>query len=487
MDSSSPRSRVRSGGGFRHQPGSPVNPLVLLIILVIGFGLIIIGGFYVLTAWTVVVTVNGTQNTVRSHQPTVASLLAELQMSIEPQDVVSPSGDTPLRNGLIVSITKAHPVQLEADGQQRRVLTQSIQPRDILAEAGITVGPHDLIRVDNADLKQEPYAAPPYAIQVIRALPVQVDDNGAKSTIFTVNRTVGGVLYDAKMSLYLADAVRPDLAAPITENSVITVRRSVPVTIRVDGRSLLTRTHGKTVGETLAETGIALIGLDFTVPDASSPVQPDMTIRVVRVTEEDTIIERTPVDFKRVSKPDPTLPLDTRQVIQQGIAGLVERRVRIRREDGVEVSRSAVESVVVQAARDEITAVGTLPTLKTLDTPDGPVQYWRALKMRAASYKPSSAGRSHDDPLYGVTATGEKLHKGLVAVDPQVIPLGTRLYIPGYGTAVAADTGGAVQGLVIDLGYGDDDYQEWSGTVDVYLLPPVPAPDQIPIFPEEGH
>src|SRR5262249_42945302 len=179
-----------------------------------------------------------------------------------------------------------------------------------------------------------------------------------------------------------------------------------------------------------------------------------MTIRVVRVTEDEEI-EQSPLPFKQITQPDPTQPIDTRQVIQQGIPGVQEQRIRIRREDGLEVSRSAPESVILVAPRDEITALGTMPVLKTLDTPTGKIQYWRALKMRAASYKPSSTGKSPDDPQYGITATGKQLRKGIVAVDPKIIPLGTALYIPGYGMAVAEDIGGAVQGLVIDLGYGD--------------------------------
>jgi 3D (Asp-Asp-Asp) domain-containing protein len=51
----------------------------------------------------------------------------------------------------------------------------------------------------------------------------------------------------------------------------------------------------------------------------------------------------------------------------------------------------------------------------------------------------------------GRTATGLPVGPGIVAVDPAVIPLGTRLSVPGYGEGVAADTGGAVQGLTIDL------------------------------------
>ena len=53
--------------------------------------------------------------------------------------------------------------------------------------------------------------------------------------------------------------------------------------------------------------------------------------------------------------------------------------------------------------------------------------------------------------LQGTTATGAPVGYGVVAVDPSVIPLGTRMTIPGYGEAVAADTGGAIQGSVIDL------------------------------------
>ncbi len=53
--------------------------------------------------------------------------------------------------------------------------------------------------------------------------------------------------------------------------------------------------------------------------------------------------------------------------------------------------------------------------------------------------------------LQGKTATGMPVGPGVVAVDPSVIPLGSRMYVPGYGNGVAADTGGGIQGAVIDL------------------------------------
>ena len=275
----------------------------------------------------------------------------------------------------------------------------------------------------------------------------------------------------------------PDPGAPIGSDNLITLRRSIPITIQVDGRSLPTRTHAATVGAALAEAHVALIGLDYVQPDPATGIADGLSIHVVRVAEDD-LIERTSIDFKRAVQIDPTLPIDTRQVIQPGVPGILERHVLVRREDGIEISRSEPETIIAQQPRDEITAIGILPVLKSLDTPNGSLQYWRVLKMQVASYRPSSTGKAAGDPQYGLTATGQKLHKGLVAVDPRLIPLGSAVYVPGYGTAIAADTGGAVQGLVIDLGYSDDDFQEWSGTVEVYLLPPAPPPDQVPLLPD---
>lgn len=71
----------------------------------------------------------------------------------------------------------------------------------------------------------------------------------------------------------------------------------------------------------------------------------------------------------------------------------------------------------------------------------------RAIFMNASGYSAYDPGNS------SYTATGSLLQKGLVAVDPNVIPLGTKLYIPGYGNAIAADVGGSIIGNRIDLAF----------------------------------
>ena len=86
--------------------------------------------------------------------------------------------------------------------------------------------------------------------------------------------------------------------------------------------------------------------------------------------------------------------------------------------------------------------------------------------MEATAYLPT------DGSVHGITATGIPARHGIVAVDPDVIPLGTRVYIPGYGMALAADVGGAIVGDKIDLCM--EDYSEamrfGRRAVKVYIL-----------------
>ena len=96
---------------------------------------------------------------------------------------------------------------------------------------------------------------------------------------------------------------------------------------------------------------------------------------------------------------------------------------------------------------------------RTLETPDGPVTYWRKIRMYATSYSPARSGTPKSAPWYGRTRIGLKLRKGIVAVDPKVIPLQSWVYVPGYGKAIAGDTGGGIKGKWIDMGFDDFNYE----------------------------
>lgn len=107
------------------------------------------------------------------------------------------------------------------------------------------------------------------------------------------------------------------------------------------------------------------------------------------------------------------------------------------------VENSRTETIEIPV--EEVPTVEEIPPENVVETPQGYVPYTQVLGMEATAYLPT------DGDGAGITATGIPATYGIVAVDPAIIPLGTRVYIPGYGEALAADTGGAIYGYKIDL------------------------------------
>jgi 3D (Asp-Asp-Asp) domain-containing protein len=233
------------------------------------------------------------------------------------------------------------------------------------------------------------------------------------------------------------------------------------------------------VGEVLAQEGIALMGQDFSQPPGDSPITGDEIIEVIRVREK-LEIEQEILPFETKWLPDENLSLDRQEIRQSGNTGVIKTRTRVRYENGQELTREIEDEWLDQEPNDRLIAYGTQITVRTLETESGPVEYWRKISMLATPYSAATSGKDRDHPRYGITRSGLQAGYGVVAVDPKVIPLMTELFIPGYGRALAGDTGGLVIGKHIDLGFDEDqplpDLYEWR---DVYVLTPVPAADKI--------
>ncbi len=368
-------------------------------------------------------------------------------------------------------------IRIDADGQTIELRTSETDLATLLSQAGVALKPGDEVWVDGALLTEEAPAAPT-RISVRRAITLSIVEGGIPKPLTTPARTVGEALWQAGFRLTRADAVQPSLNTPVTAGLTITVQLARPITVQADGAILSARAQANTVGEALAEAGVPLFGLDYAVPAADQPLPADGALRVVRVHEE-TLIEQTLIRRETVYQALPEADIDTVQTLQAGADGVQRRSVRARYEDGLEVSRTPASDVLVQAMQPRIIGYGTRITPRTVETTDGVIEYWRAYTVYATSYSPSRAGVAPTARNFGLTASGQRLTKGLVAVDPRYIPLGTRLYIPGYGFAVAADTGGGVKGRFIDLGYDDWNYVPWSKVVTVYFLTPAPSADRI--------
>jgi len=222
-----------------------------------------------------------------------------------------------------------------------------------------------VLRIDGRDysvehLEGQTWKQTPQAIQVLRSATVKVVDGERQLIVHTTQADVGRALDSAGVMLYLADAVSPDLSSPVYDGLVIEIARSVPVTVVADGRQLHTRALGPTVGDALAAIGLALIGQDYTQPPGTARLEPDTIIRLVRVTEK-VIVEQEAIPFSTVYRPDPSLPETQERIVQEGTAGLRERQVRERYEDGQIVRRTVQHERVMQPPVPRLIVYGTRP------------------------------------------------------------------------------------------------------------------------------
>lgn len=427
---------------------------------------------YQATLTTVTLWVDGEQRWVRTHQPTVALLLSDLGIALRAEDALTPALETPLESGMVVQIRRARPVILAADGVERLFYVHDINPADLLAREGVVLSGQDRFIV-RAPLAGDPPDTQ-FRIEVRRAVPVVLETGAVRTTFYTHATTVGEALLENGMVLYRADRVFPSAETPLQSGMHIRLERSVPVAIHVDGHVLHTRTHRNRVGEVLADLGVLLNGQDYTVPALEASLGDGIEVQVIRVNEV-VVVEQSPIPFETVWRADSEMELDTQGLLQEGAPGVLERRRRLRYENGELVERRIEGESVILPPTNRVMGYGTKVVVRQLQTPYGVVEYWRKFRMLATSYSASTAGVSPSHPHYGRTATGIPMRDGIVAVDPRVISLGTQVYVPGYGIGLAADTGGAIRGKRIDLGYSDENLKLWYAFVDVYLLTPVPA------------
>jgi len=363
------------------------------------------------------------------------------------------------------------------DGNQIHTLATSERvPGKLIVQAGIVLGTADSILFNgNIVPSDKPISqAKINVLQIRRAVTITV--NG--KTIQTTARTVGEAIAQTGTQVYAADQFNPPADTPVTNGLTVTFTPSHELTVSVDGKQIRIRSSAATIGGALAEAGIPLIGLDSSQPSENEALPQDGQIRVVRISESIVLAQKS-IPFKSDFQSSPNVELDHQEILQPGQPGLSVSRVRIRYQDGVEVSRQTESETVVRPPKDRVVGYGTKPVVHTTTVDGVQIQYWRAVQMFATSYSPC---HSAADRCYPGTASGKPVQKGVVAFiyNWYVNMRGQALYIPGYGYATVEDTGGGIPGkLWIDLGYTDAQYAQeggqWGKYVTVYFLAPVPS------------
>lgn len=191
------------------------------------------------------------------------------------------------------------------------------------------------------------------------------------------------------------------------------------------------------------------------------PLQPIKTESrfEIKLIEDVTVLPK-----KTVYKDNPEVEAGVDEVLEEGEDGKKTKIIAITYYEGKEYNRevTATENI---PAKDKIISRGTKIVWRSLDTADGEIRYWKKIRVWATHYDSRCLGCND------WTAIGMRAGKGVIAVDPKVIKMRSRVYVPGYGLAVAGDTGGAIKGNIIDLGFDDARTADWSARfVDIYLL-----------------
>lgn len=279
---------------------------------------------------------------------------------------------------------------------------------------------------------------------------VSIKVDGQTITLQTRALTVQGALEEAGVVLQKADGYElVGEEEKLNDGATIEVTRAMPVKVWKAGRTTEYTIGRKTVRDVLNAVGVDYKGFQV-YPGLDTEVTPDMTIHIISPTNKLTT-ETRDIPYEVEMRNNDNLPRGRQNVISPGQNGqekVTYREIKV----GSETVRQELNREVVSEPVPEIVEVGTGNNLNMIETSRGFVRYRSARTVEASAYTMAEGSGT------GLTSTGVVPYHGVVAVDPDVIPYGTRMYIPGYGFAVAADCGGAINGNTIDLfmeDYGD--------------------------------
>jgi resuscitation-promoting factor RpfB len=440
-----------------------------LAAILLGVILLVSAGLILGLRKTVTLTVDGQSHRFTTYALKVGNLLHDQDIRLSPSDDLSPTLGSWLRNGEQITLRHAIPVQILADGKLINLFSPDHTPSSLLSQAGVEIATGDLLLANGQLVNPgEPFSEDHRSIslQVVRSVSFTFTQAGEIHRLSSTAQTLGTALWAAGYDLFAADQLLPGSTTPLTPGLAASLQPSRPVTIRTFNADVTVRTPATTVGQALEAADLSLQGLDYSRPSPEAAIPPSGIIRLVHVTEE-VLVEQTPLPFESEYQPVDDLDLDSQSIVQAGEFGLTAERVRVRYEDGQEITRTVESEWVARQPLPRIIGYGTNVVMHTTTVDGVEIQYWRELSMYATSYHPSEVGDT--------TASGLPLKKGVAAVDTSLVPFFSEMYIPGYGQAVAADIGGGVIGRWIDLGYSDSDYVPWHQWVTVYFLWPPPA------------
>lgn len=350
----------------------------------------------------------------------------------------------------------------------------------ILKTAGVVPGPDSLLSRREGDGR--------VVLSIRTACRVTVAADGKEQRVLLhTGDTAADALEKAGVAPGPDDRVSPQAGEPVRDGGRVEVQRGMHVAVLADGKAKDAVVYGGTVAEALNGAGVKVDSDDIVSPDGNTAVRDGMKISVSRVEYQD-VKSVQPVPYSTVTVKDASLAAGKtaeRKAGQNGEKTVVTRRKFV---DGKAAESAVVSSDVTRQPVNREVAVGTKKAARAARAR----RYGAAVTSasargtlvdhngRTVSYRKLLQGRCSAYTGGGTTSTGRAAAFGLVAVNPNIIPYGSRLYICSpdgrlvYGYAVAADTGGAAMRNIIiaDLYY--DTYSQCARigtrTMNVYVL-----------------
>jgi len=430
----------------------------------------------------VTIILDGEETVVRTSSLSIPGILSSAGIRTDEEDLVLTDPEASILGIETILVESARDVLIKTPNDEFSIETIEIIPANLLQSIGIDLYPEDQVLINGALI--DPYSPieedSALMIQYRPAISLRIIIDGAEEVIYTNEVTLGAALEEAAIRLAPEDWISESLTTAVDALEKVSIRRAKLVEVQVDDVRVSGFSSAETVGDALRDIGQPLQNLDYSIPPTDAPVPEDGQIEIIRV-NEDLMLMTDETSYENDWVEDPNAILDTISVVEPGQKGIYATRERIRYEDGEEIWRSPTESWQASQANDGVLGYGTRLEVRTEVVDGQEIEYWRKITVYATSYSPCRSGI--DGCSYG-TATGIlPVQKGVVAVTPKWLSVpngygmwGQSVYIPGYGRAVIADSGGGIPGTPwIDLAYSDEEYVSWSRWTTMYFLTPAPA------------
>lgn len=334
----------------------------------------------------------------------------------------------------------------------------------ILDKADIAVSENDkIIRTDGKGC---------VALTIVRAFEVKVDYRGQAFVVECTEGTVEDAVKKAGIALSGAEEITPPSDTPLTPGMEIKITAQCGATVTIGGETESYSVSSGTVEDLLSDLGVEITEDDVVYPALTDVVYDGIEIVVQRVEyKEETTVES--IDYGYVSEKTSKMFSGTSKITQYGIEGEKTVVSKNKYVDGELIESVVISEEVTREPVDQIKLIGTGVPKNQSNTSSSKPSQGASVSNKAGTFTDSSGKTvSYSKKLTGtstayyaaegaITATGVPVYYGGVAVNPNVIPYGSKLYIVSsdgsvvYGYATAVDTGGALMSgsVLVDVFY----------------------------------